>query len=456
MPLIHSKSKKAFEHNLKAELSAGKPKDQSLAISYSIKRKAPKKKAAGGSVQSGSPDMNMAEGGEINAKNERRPMPDNRYDDSKMISHNSGNKPAKNDNWLDNPTIKQAQSNNGRQVLPIKRPKMVPSDAFSTRLYDEEGKLQDSANPGPYGKQPPEHDNEEGPDRQGSDVRDMADEHATHSKPYIKEIEDQYAQDVAEADMKRSNSYARGGMIDKMNHPSKHDMQPADSGIQEEEREDEADLMSMESPSEDEGSSDARSMNEEGPDRQGDDVPDMEDEHSTGRKPYAGGGKISDFHEDMDEELNPAHDHFSSDDSEDQPEDEEREEHHNSIAAAIMAKKDKKALQMSDSDMDEMIRLYEGGEISERRGKILSHGSMDSDDSDQADLRRNAEEDANEEDQQSFHALEKENYSESEGLDDLDSPMDSAQHGDDEEEDSENKHDMISSIRRKMKSKRQF
>lgn len=51
MPLIKSKSKKAFEHNLKAELEAGKPKDQSLAIAYSVQRKnKPKKMAAGGPV----------------------------------------------------------------------------------------------------------------------------------------------------------------------------------------------------------------------------------------------------------------------------------------------------------------------------------------------------------------------------------------------------------------------
>lgn len=39
MPLIKRKSKKAFEHNLKAELGAGKPKDQALAIAYNVQRK---------------------------------------------------------------------------------------------------------------------------------------------------------------------------------------------------------------------------------------------------------------------------------------------------------------------------------------------------------------------------------------------------------------------------------
>ena len=43
MPLMKSKSKAAFSHNVRAELAAGKPLKQSLAIAYSTKR------AAGGS-----------------------------------------------------------------------------------------------------------------------------------------------------------------------------------------------------------------------------------------------------------------------------------------------------------------------------------------------------------------------------------------------------------------------
>ena len=40
MPLIKSKSKKAFKANVKKEIQAGKPLKQSLAIAYSVKRKA--------------------------------------------------------------------------------------------------------------------------------------------------------------------------------------------------------------------------------------------------------------------------------------------------------------------------------------------------------------------------------------------------------------------------------
>jgi len=69
MPLIKSKSEKAFTSNLKAELAAGKGKKQALAIAYDVQRRAPK----------------AAEGGlyaNIHAKQER-------------IAHGSGEKMRK-------------------------------------------------------------------------------------------------------------------------------------------------------------------------------------------------------------------------------------------------------------------------------------------------------------------------------------------------------------------------
>lgn len=44
MPLKKSKSKKAFSENIKAEMQAGKPQKQAVAIAYSVKRKAQGKK----------------------------------------------------------------------------------------------------------------------------------------------------------------------------------------------------------------------------------------------------------------------------------------------------------------------------------------------------------------------------------------------------------------------------
>lgn len=43
MPLIKSKSKKAFSENIKREVEAGKPQKQAVAIAYSEKREAEKK-----------------------------------------------------------------------------------------------------------------------------------------------------------------------------------------------------------------------------------------------------------------------------------------------------------------------------------------------------------------------------------------------------------------------------
>ena len=44
MPLKKSTGKKAFSENIKAEIKAGKPQKQAVAIAYSVKRKAAAKK----------------------------------------------------------------------------------------------------------------------------------------------------------------------------------------------------------------------------------------------------------------------------------------------------------------------------------------------------------------------------------------------------------------------------
>ena len=47
MPLVKSPSPMAFRKNIKAEVKAGKPVKQAVAIAYSVKREAAKKKKAG-------------------------------------------------------------------------------------------------------------------------------------------------------------------------------------------------------------------------------------------------------------------------------------------------------------------------------------------------------------------------------------------------------------------------
>ena len=44
MPLKKSASKEAFKKNVKAEIKAGKPQKQAVAIAYSVQRKAKKTK----------------------------------------------------------------------------------------------------------------------------------------------------------------------------------------------------------------------------------------------------------------------------------------------------------------------------------------------------------------------------------------------------------------------------
>jgi hypothetical protein len=44
MPLVKSPTKQAFRANVKAEVKAGKPVKQAVAIAYSVKREAAKKK----------------------------------------------------------------------------------------------------------------------------------------------------------------------------------------------------------------------------------------------------------------------------------------------------------------------------------------------------------------------------------------------------------------------------
>ena len=46
MPLIKSKSKKAFQSNVKKEIEAGKPPKQAVAIAYATQREAGGRKAA--------------------------------------------------------------------------------------------------------------------------------------------------------------------------------------------------------------------------------------------------------------------------------------------------------------------------------------------------------------------------------------------------------------------------
>lgn len=411
MPLIKSASKKAFQHNLEAEMAAGKPQNQSLAIAYDMKRRSPKKK--------------MASGGMINesAKTEQRPMPSERDQDSASVARNSSIKAPSNDSWSSNVTVSQAQR---PSITKLSRPSMVPSSVINARLRDQEEDLINSMPPkmmakgGSVEEGPSEKENQAGVNRIAPNY-DRA-----HSEVKHGQSEMRYGDKKAEAKRVLNElrsmpkpKLAQGGMIneavsmkqaeeDRVDHPA---------GLEEDD-----DQMS---PAQDEYMSKNRMapMLAHGGEIDEDEGMDSRPDKGWGAiivKPGKAQGGMIDSEEEMD--------------------------HQDSIAAAIMAKEERQKRLMSDSDEDQMVMMADGG--------ILSRDSIYSDDSDQADVARNAQEDANEEDQLSFNALRKENYSESHGLDQLDSPMDSNEHGHDLSD--EDSHDMVGKIMAKAKRARQF
>lgn len=339
MPLFPGK--KNIARNIKKEMKAGKPHLQSIAIAMDVARRKPKKKM-------------MAEGGAISAADEKRPMPEEKANDSKTVMQNSSKKPLKDSDWSSRPDKRQTGP---VKTMPLKHPKMVPQSIYTARLRDEEDELQQSAPPESPEMQPPMHDDEEDADKHGPDVP------ALHMK-----------------------KMAKGGSV---------------SGSVDEDEAENADLhehVSME----------------------------------MGEKPEEDRIEHPAHLEEDDDQMRPSMDKYMADHMEMLAEGgmaEEDEDHDASIAAAIMAKR---------------RRMAEGGMIN-GMDSIETH-----EDEDQVDLKRNAEEDANMEDQLSFNALRKENYSESDALDKADSPMDSNEHGHEIDEDDHDE-DMVSKIRSMMK-----
>lgn len=423
MPLIQRKSKKAFEKNVSKEMQDGKPQKQALAIAFQVQRKNKRKKMAGGgkvggwtkedkdkfskgaqesavgsvgeawkNLKSGlgfgddkeeskrDSRRNMAEGGiAISANDEKRPMPDNVYGDKDETSRNRGKKPLKNSDWDDNSTVTQAQK---PSPTKLSQPKLMGSDSFSARnkaMRDEENNLEESLHPESDRAQPQQRYNEDGANRQGPKVSDMERQHNNKRAAYEASVERQYAQDMAAAEMKKTQSLAMGGPV----------MEPEDHDMERMERDDEMDMQSRLSPGR-HGEQPKSELDELEADSFGNPVPDMEREHSNGRKPYARGGEIS-------------------------PQDEIDDEHHASVAAAIMSKRKKMA---------------DGGQV---------------------DLEEHSEEARNLEDDLSFEALEKEQYDDSQlGP----QPKDSNEHSDELLDEDEHNKGMIGAIRKKMKSKR--
>lgn len=431
MPLIKSKSKEAFSKNVEQEMHAGKPQKQALAIAYAVKRKSkkPKKMAEGGTVKD-----NDQEKSPPSAKSESRPMPPRKDDSGKAPKH---------DDWLDDVTVKQAQR---PSKTPLSRPKIASSGGpFSVRdredIEDDLHKMS-SEPPASPKQQPSKKRDEIGPNRKGPDVpalhmKKMAYGGDINCEVPFSEAEEDHEPGIHPGDgddMERrppskeymagymAGRYARGGEVDSPKASISYEDKP-DTGHG-------AIIFKAEGGDIERGDlSKARGEAQDDQDRAQIEyeshAPELYEEDKSKRERYAHGGDVHDI--DVDEL---------------------EDEKHSSIAAAIMAKRDRMK-PGSDSDEDREMMMAEGGHIN-------GHGSMDSDDSDQVDLKRNAEEDANEEDQASFDAMRKENYSESDGLRQMGSPEDSNRIGDDREDEESDPHDMVGSIRRKMSMRRQF
>jgi len=398
MPLMRSKSKKAFSDNVAAEMDAGKPQPQALAIAYNVKRK-PKK---------------MAKGGPVSAKDEPRPMPSELDNDSAEAGRNRGNKALQHSDWDDNSTVEQAQR---PSRTPLSQPKGRGSDPMSMRqrdMHDDEEDFGDSIYPETDRAQPISRDDEYGPNRQGPKVSDMAAQHNNKRAPYSSAREDQYSQDEAAPSMKKTQSpfgrYAKGGSVEQMeqddeahlmdsDYPSgPHDKQPKDGY-------DESHDYGMESGLPDEVSP-----------HTGESQQDMLRRHAMELASFAHGGDV------MNPKLQQSHL---------EPEEE------GSMAREIMHKR----------------KMAEGGKV--RRDDMIGAGDSMFDfphGDGTVDLDANSEEDLNNEDQMSFRAGLKEQYD----LGQLKKqPRNSNLKGDSREDDEENDHDEsdVKQIRRKMKKK---
>lgn len=184
MPLMQSKSKKAFQSNLKTELKAGKPKDQSLAISYNIQRKNAKKK--------------MAQGGEITAKDESRPMPDQEFNDSSDASMNRGRKPLGKSDWTDDTYSEQASRSFSKPQREMDTDFVSEGESKADNSYDsEEMEMEKESSSDPM-------------DINEHHYEDISDAKYAHGG----EIEDHYDSIADHVMAKMRAKYAEGGMVD--------------------------------------------------------------------------------------------------------------------------------------------------------------------------------------------------------------------------------------------------
>jgi len=440
MPLIKSRSQKAFKKNIETEMEHGKPQAQSLAIAYDMKRRAPKKKMADGG--------NVAENG-VATKNQNAGKNNSATNEAGIASWSDM---KKNMGFAEGgmPEDRSKMSGKSGMVRTDTEANQNQRGVHQHGYKGQSGGISESgAKLRDYGSQP-----------EKQNIR-YAKAEASHVKPMHRET----LSELKSMPNPKLKGLAEGGEIEE-------DFQTEDRPNTQEEIRDRSEIMRMKrdkmtpikSPRMVESQAfKAHLLDEYGRKVEEDQDPknlmpgDHDDmEKGPSREEYdaqhfAKGG-MSDFDrlmhpvETFKEAMQPNKtDYNKGDDTGKQktaPDDydpsisagenkallghaeggmldeEEMDERHNSLAAAIMARKRRKM-------------MAEGGQV---------------------DLEKNnAEESPNEYYRQNEHEALKENYDQD--LWHADDPMDSNEHGDNLDED---EHDMVSSIRRKMKSRRQF
>lgn len=235
MPLKQSSSKKAFESNLKKEISVGKPKDQSLAIAFQVQRKN-KKKAKGGLIRAGSEkptedkdEMGQtkmyAEGGPIRAGG-TPPTADQGQDhsctymcnnnkhydkDGSLISAEGSNRPTADSHQdMDSPTPGNRNSESFRRG-GSSRPS---ADSGNDEAAPHRTPMKDINLVRAGSTRPNEDEDERGQTKtlaHGGDVEDETDNH------HVGTMADAIAKRLA------VHMMARGGMIDRDNNATEQD-----------------------------------------------------------------------------------------------------------------------------------------------------------------------------------------------------------------------------------------
>ncbi len=486
MPLIKSKSKKAFEKNIETEMNEGKPQSQSLAIAFSVKRKAKKKKMADGGRVYEKHEHNDSPTGPTNYKNRNKssdmsggqrkgpegypkyqeqaqnekgihtpvsgvtgfPGGKGRSEAGDMSTQTYADKPhrelrehgkelhkKKLEEMRAHPGPKLKGLASGGEITPIQGPRMTASSIIKPKSRDEA----DAEMMAKGGDIKGVHYNQIDKGSGNSPAGAAARYEKTHNQEgginrskelhqeTLKELRSMPKPKLASGGSVESGSedmnYADGGdikIVPQKNgthavvHKNGHILHIADTREEAEAHSGayHADLGRIRQSE--------KAARETGTSTNTGDLHTPEQETALRMKHYgkkmklAEGGEIDDS---LSHEL--------------------EEEHHNSIAAAIMAKRHREA-QDSDSDIDHQMMMAEGGDV----------------ESDVVDLMENGEEQPNE----FYHLNEHEalDHNFNEPLEDIHQPTDSNLTGDEAEDEAENEHDMISSIRRKMSMRRQF